>query len=202
MGLTIANKEVKIDNQLYLAPSWEDTGLLCFSLAQKILPKNIHFDRLIALVKGGLTWSRALCDYLNIKRLSAFQVEFYSDVSKTNNRPIIVQSLPAVVEGETLLLIDDVVDSGETIKIAKEYLYMCGAKKVVSCSLFIKSWAKEKPDYYIEETNAWIIFPHEVREMIMLLNNSWRKKGVNKDQIKKRFYQIGLSKKEVDYFLK
>lgn len=191
-----------IDKQLYLTPSWEDMGNLCFALAQKILEKNYKFDRLVALVKGGLTWSRTLLDYLNIKNLSAFQIEFYNNITKTNSRPIIIQSLPAVIEGETILLFDDVVDSGETIRVAKEYLYMCGAKKVVSCSLYIKDWAKIKPDFYSANTSAWIIFPHEVYETIILLYKKWRKNGLNTSEIKKRLSILGLPKNQVSYFLK
>lgn len=195
-------KSITSDNQLYLTPSWEDMGGLCFTLAQKILEKNYKFNRLVALVKGGLTWSRTLLDFLKIKNLSAFQIEFYKDITKTNSRPIIIQSLPAVIEGETILLFDDVVDSGETLRVAKEYLYMCGAKKVISCSLYIKDWAKIKPDFYSAHTKAWIIFPHEVNETISLLSQKWRKKGLNTSEVKNRLLTLGLPKNLVNYFLK
>ncbi len=161
--------QTTIDKQKYLTPSWEDMGKICFSLAESILKKETKIDRLVALVKGGLTWSRTLVDYLNIKELSAFQIKFYDDVYKTRRQPIIVQSLPVVVEGESLLLFDDVVDSGETLKIGKDYLLMCGAKKVITASLYYKQWAKIKPDYCAQTTDAWIIFPHEIREMTNLL---------------------------------
>lgn len=195
-------KSTTIKDQLYLTPSWEDMGKLCFKLSQNILDKNYKFDRLVALVKGGLTWSRTLLDYLNIKNLSAFQVEFYNDITKTNSRPIIIQSLPAVIEGETILLFDDVVDSGETLRVAKEYLYMCGAKKVYSSSLYFKTWAKIKPDFYSASTSAWIIFPHEIRETITLLKNKWKLEKVSLDTMKKRFLQLGISKQEINFFIK
>lgn len=195
-------KATIIDNQSYISPSWEQTGILCFELAKKIIAKGNKYDRLVALVKGGLTWSGTLIDYLDIPQLSSFQVKFYSNISKTNNRPIIVQSLPVVVENETILLFDDVVDSGETVKIAKDYLLMCGAKKVVTASLFIKDWAKIKPDFYATNTSSWIIFPHEIREMIKLLYSKWKKAKVSENEIKKRLIKIGISKTEVGYFIK
>ncbi len=194
-------KTVVIDQQLYLTPSWQEMGNLCFQLSQKILQKNQHFDRLVALVKGGLTWSRTLLDYLNIKKLSAFQVEFYQTIGKTRSQPIIIQSLPVVVQDEIILLFDDVVDSGQTLKMAKDYLYMCGAKKVVSASVYIKDWAKLKPDFYAAKTNAWIIFPHEINETITLLFQKWQKKGLDYSQIKKRLLTLGLPKNQVNYFL-
>lgn len=195
-------KATVIDNQSYITPSWEQTGLLCFELSKNISSRKIHFDRLIALVKGGLTWSRTLLDYLNIPQLSSFQVKFYSDIAKTNSRAIVVQSLPVVVENESILLFDDVVDSGETVKTARDYLLMCGAKQVTTASLFVKDWVKVKPDFYVYKTSSWIIFPHEIRESITLLYSRWRKEKISTNESKNRLIKIGISKKEVDYFTK
>ena len=176
-------------------------GSLCFTLAQEILKKGQEFDRLIALAKGGLTWSRTLLDYLKIPKVSTFQVKFYQDIGKTKREPIIVQSLPVTIEGEKILVFDDVADSGETLKIAKEYLKMCGAKRVSSATLFIKTWTKVKPDFHAQETDAWIIFPHEIREMIELLSAKWNKKGISQKEIKIRLLKIGLPKEQIKFFL-
>lgn len=195
-------KATVIDNQSYITPSWQYSGLLCFELAQKIISKKIQIDRLIALADGGLTWSKTLLDYLNIDKLSTLQIKFYQDIDKTNNRPIIVQSLATAVQNEKVLLFDDVVDSGQTLKVAKEYLLMCGARKVYTSSLFIKDWVQMKPDFYAANTKSWIIFPHEIREMTKLLYSKWKKAKVSENEIKKRLVKIGISKTEVDYFIK
>ena len=195
-------KQITIEKQQYITPSWEEMGELSFKLAKDILKKGKRFNRLIALADGGLTWSKTLLDYLNIDKLSTLQVKFYSGITKTNNRPIIIQSLPTAVQNETVILFDDVVDSGQTLKVAKEYLLMCGAKKVYTASLFFKDWAEIKPDFYAYNTSAWIIFPHEIREMIQLLSSQWEKSKVSNNEIKKRLLKIGVSKKEVNYFIK
>lgn len=194
-------KKVVFGKEKYLAPSWNEMGRLCFGLAQKILKKEQDYDRLVALAKGGLTWSRTLVDYLKIQKLSTFQIEFYKGVGETKLRPIIVQSLPVSIEGEKILVFDDVADSGETLKIAKEYLTMCGAKSVSSATLFIKKWVKTKPDFYAAKTDAWIVFPHETREMVELLSSKWGKKGISKEEIRSRLTKIGLPKNQVEYFL-
>lgn len=194
-------KVITIDNQKYITPSWEDMGNLCFDLSQKILSENGKYDRLIALVKGGLTWSRTLLDYLQIEHLSAFQVKFYQDIKKTDQKAVIVQSLPVVVEGESVLLFDDVVDSGETLDTAKQYLKMCGAKNITAASLFIKPWAKEKSDFYAENTDAWIIFPCEIRETITLLSKKWSSKNLTRKQVEEKLLQLNISQKEINLFL-
>lgn len=194
-------KSTSFDGQEYITPSWEDMGKLSFALAKSILNKNVKIDRLVALAKGGVTWSGTLLDYLNLDKISVFQIKFYTDIYKKDHRPIIVQSLPVQVENENILLVDDVVDSGETIQVAKSYLAMCGAKTITTASLFIKPWSKTKPDFYAESTKAWIIFPHEIREMITLLHNQWKKNHLGLHEIKQRLISLGIPKNEVTYFL-
>lgn len=194
-------KKTVFGKEKYLAPSWNEMGEICFKLAQKVLKDKQNFDRLVALAKGGLTWSRTLLDYLSIPKISSFQIEFYKGVGEMKQKPLIVQSLPVSVKKERILIFDDVADSGETLKIAKEYLRMCGAKSVSSATLFIKTWVKTKPDFYAAETDAWIVFPHEIREMIELLSLKWRKKAFSKKEIKARLLKIGLPKEQVSYFL-
>ncbi|MCL5019018.1 MAG: hypothetical protein M1426_00870 [Patescibacteria group bacterium] len=177
-------------------------GEICFNLAQKILAQKQQYDLIIALLKGGVTWSRTLLDYLGMEHLSIFQVKFYQNIKKTNKQPIIYQSLPVSIQGKNILLFDEVVDSGETLQFAQKYLEMCGAKKVSTAALCIKSWAKIKPDFFITETDAWIIFPHEIRETIKLLTGSWRKNKVNMAEINKRLCKLGLPKKQIKCYLK
>lgn len=194
-------KSTSFDGQEYITPSWEHMGKLSFALAKSILNKNIKIDRLVALAKGGVTWSGTLLDYLNLDKISVFQIKFYTDIYKKEKRPIIVQSLPVQVENENILLFDDVIDSGETIQVAKSYLTMCGTKTITTASLFIKPWSKIKPDFYAESTKAWIIFPHEIRETITLLHNKWKKGKHSITEIEKRLVNLGIPKTEVVYFL-
>lgn len=195
-------KYITIDNQRYTTPSWEYVGKLCFKMSQEILNTNKKFDRLVALVKGGLTWSRTIVDYLNIAQLSTFQVNLYTDIATKRNRPIIIQSLPAVINGENILLFDEVVDTGETLKTACEYLKMRGTKSITTASLVYKPWSKTKPDFYAEKVAAWVIFPHEIREMINLLKNKWQKAKIPDKEIYNRLLKIGIDEEQVKYFLR
>lgn len=76
-------KTAVFDQKEFITLSWQEMGEICFRLSKKILAKKIKFDRIIALAKGGLTWSRTLSDYLKIDKLSVVQVKFYQDIGKT-----------------------------------------------------------------------------------------------------------------------
>ena len=186
--------------QKYLTLSWNETGELTQQVAAKIIKSKQTFDRIVALGKGGLTWSRALADYLAMEKLSTMQISFYTDVGKTTKKPVIKQKLSVSVKGERILVFDDVADSGETLILAEKYLKKLGAKKVEVATLAIKTWTKYFPYYYALSSGAWIIFPHEVREMICLLKKNWTKKGWKDVQIKQNLKKVGISEKEMSLF--
>lgn len=195
-------KQKIYDKIPYIAPSWEDMGVLCFNLAKQILNRNMKYDRVVALAKGGWTWARALVDYLQIENIASVQIKFYSNVNKTEETPVILQSLSTGVNGEQILLFDDVADSGKTLEVAKDYVIKCGAKKVDTATLFYKPRSVYKPEYYSYQTSAWVIFPHEIREIVIQAGTKWLKSGLNKSEVIKRFTVLGLPKDQVAYFLK
>jgi hypoxanthine phosphoribosyltransferase len=190
-----------IHDQMYEYHSWGTLGEEIFILSKKILESGKKFDRVIALAKGGLTFSRSLVDYLSIKELSTFQIEFYTGVGTTNKTPVITQSLPVSIRDEHILVFDDVVDRGETLKLATEYLKYHGAQSITTAVLITKPWTKVQADFFARETDAWVIFPNESREHIQLLKKIWSDSGDSKEQIVENLLQIGLPKAEVELFV-
>jgi uncharacterized protein len=195
-------KLTSLEKDRFIAPSWEEMGKLCFDLAKKVISSDKKVNRIVPLAKGGWTWAKTFSDYTRIKDVASLKIDFYKGVYETSDTPVITQSLPISISGENVLLFDDVSDTGKTLEIAKSYLSMCGAKTVFSATLFMKPWTKFIPDYYGDETDAWVIFPHEIREMIDLLSTKWAKKGLSLSEIKDRLINIGISYEEVNYFLK
>lgn len=189
-----------IFGQKYLTLSWNETGDLILKVAAKIIKNNQSFDRIVALGKGGLTWSRTLADYLAMDKLSTMQICFYTDVGKTNAKPVITQPLSIRIQGERILVFDDVADSGETLILAEKYFKKLGAKKVEVATLAIKTWTKYFPKYYALSSGSWIVFPHEIREIIRCLKQSWTKKGWSDKQIRLNLKKVGVSDKEMNLF--
>lgn len=190
---------VTIDDQAYLAPSWSEMGEATVALAKKIKGSRKSYDRIIALAKGGWGWARQLQDLLGIKNLASVQISFYTHIGQTKKSPVVIQSLPISVAGESILVYDDVVDSGETIALAKDYLIMHGAAIVDTATHFTKSWTKINPTFSAGSTDAWIIFPHDSFEMIKLLQEKWA--GVEDAKLKQRLEKIGIESSIIDLAL-
>jgi hypoxanthine phosphoribosyltransferase len=195
-------KHTVIQKQGYLYLTWDDMGENLLGLVRKILKGGKKYDRIVALAKGGLTWSRALADYLQIEKLSSIQIQFYTGIGETAKTPVIIQSLPTSISGERILIFDDVADSGETLVMAKRYLEMHGAVVADSATLMTKTWTKFQPTYAGGNTEDWIIFPHEIRETICVLKKKLAKEGMTQAEIQKSLGKLGISKEEIALFYK
>lgn len=193
-------KQSHIHDQAYEMYNFEELGQDTFSIAEQILTKNHNFDRIIALAKGGLTYARSLVDFLAVDDVSSIKIEFYTGIGTTQKTPVITQSLPVSIKGERILIFDDIVDKGETMKLATEYLQYHGAADITTSALIQKPWTEFKVDYFARESEAWVIFPNEIRETISTLSSIWKDAGDSQEAIKEQLLEVGFSEKEVALF--
>lgn len=185
----------------YIAPSWDQLGHLSFKLGKQILQTEKKYDRIVVIAKGGLTWSRVLADYLQIPDIEIIRVKLYRGIGKAFKKPRIIQDIKADINGEKILLFDDVADSGQTLEFVKKLLLKLGAKSVDTSTLFFKSSSKIIPDFFDHQTDAWIVFPHEIREFVEETSKDWLKKGISRKQAAERYVRLGLPEDQVAYFL-
>ena len=133
-------------------------GELCFELSKKIIESGKEFDRIIALAKGGWTWARAVSDYTKIQNVGSIQYEFYADIYKTSKGPKLKQPLPISVKGEKLLILDDVADSGATLRTL---LARKKGWRVVTLYRTVHSAVQPDLSCRIKKKGDWVIFPWE-----------------------------------------
>lgn len=193
-------REITFDGINYVCPTWDEMGRVSFDLSRQINESGQEFDRLIALAKGGWTWARTTVDNLGIEQMSSIRVKSYNGVN-SNEKIKLIQPLTDLVNGERVLIFDDVADSGETLKFAKDYVIGAGAKEVKTATLCFKPRSCISPNFYGFETKAWVVFPHESREFIKDSCIMWSKNGVQNGEMRGRFLEIGLPENQVDFFM-
>lgn len=142
--------------------TWQELDALIDELARKI---NYKPDVLIGVSRGGLIPVRLLSDRLNNPNVAVIRTEFYTGVGTTTKTPKITQDIPIDVKGKTLLVVDDVADSGKSLQLIKKHLLAKGAKEVKIATLHYKSTSIVKPDYYAKETTEWLSYPWEKHEI-------------------------------------
>lgn len=192
---TFSNDPIK-----YLAPSWDDMDHLAFKISRRIIEDGLEFDRIVTMAKGGWPMARPLVDYVSAKEVASIGLKLYKGINEREAEPEVYQDINADVTGETILLFDDVADTGETIEFVKKYLEDKGAKKIFTATLFYKPHSSIKPDYYGRETISWIIFPYELRETMDVLVDKWESEGLDETKIINRFVELGFKKNMVEYF--
>ena len=144
--------------------SWNDIDKYSKELGGKIKKSNYKFDAIIGIASGGLIPTTYLSKILGIKKIGLFCAKSYCDQKQCTLQVI---SKPQInLEGENVLLVDNLVDSGVTINCIKKLLFNEYKVKAVKVAVYLvnKQNCKEYPDFYIKENKGWIIFPWEKTE--------------------------------------
>lgn len=183
---------VTIHDKTYELYTWDQFGELVSGLCGQMNENHERFDRVIALAKGGTAISRPVVDLLGVKELSSIQIEFYSGIGETNSTPVITQAIPVKIKDEKVLIIDDIADSGETLRLATQYVKQHGAALIKTATLIRKPWTSFLPDYAAAESEAWVIFPWEIRETILELSGMWSAKGQSEGDIREQLTRVGF----------
>lgn len=143
--------------------TYEMFGAAARELATTIAQDGFRPDAIIAIARGGLTLAGALGYALNVKMLGSLNVEFYSDVEQTLEAPVVLPPTldHASLEGKSILLVDDVADSGRTLSLVLQLLEAGGGEVRTVC-LYAKPQTVQEPTYTWRRTDKWINFPWSV----------------------------------------
>ncbi len=143
--------------------SYEEFGDAVRELAQTIKNSGYEPDIVLSIARGGLLIGGALGYALGIKNTFTISVEFYTGVNERLAIPVVLPPVPNKIDltGLKVLVADDVADTGETLKLVREF---CGEyiAEVRSAVLYEKPHSVEKPDYAWRTTDKWIEFPWSV----------------------------------------
>ncbi len=154
---------------VYLKPSFEELRNLIYDLYIKIRASKWSQDVNIGIGRGGLFVLRILQDYYvaaGIKMPYAVVVaERYTGVNKAGR--LRVKGLNTrLIRGKRVLVIDDVADQGLTLSGVVKEINNRGAAEVRTATVHVKVGSTFRPNYYVSETDAWIIYPWELYETI------------------------------------
>lgn len=132
----------------------EQVDQMIVQLAEQVRASEQHFDRIVGIERGGLYISLTLSKMLDLSHESIY-ISCYKDMVK-RAKPIIYGTLPI---GGWSLLVDDIVDSGETVRMYNQH---CGPQFKVA-ALHWNPKSSIKPDFYAaKKLNEWLTYPWEL----------------------------------------
>ena len=153
--------------------SWEEYHKKTEQLALKVHEDGWEFNQVVCIAKGGMRVGDVFARLFNVP-LAILSVESYKGEGFKNKRGAITFSRDLAKTspniGSKVLLVDDLADSGITLKKSIDWLeHFYGFyfdEPVRTAVLFYKAVSKYKPNYYIDylKDSPWIQMPFEKYE--------------------------------------
>jgi hypoxanthine phosphoribosyltransferase len=154
------------DDGKHLYVSWDEYHLLTERLALKVHASGWQFDQILCLARGGMrpgdVLSRVFDKPLGIMSTSSYRAEAGTIQGRLDLAKYI--TMPKGELAGRVLLVDDLADSGVTLKAVVERLRgMPAISELRSAVIWTKQVSAYTPDYYVEmlETSPWIHQPFE-----------------------------------------
>ncbi len=185
----------------YDVPTWSQIFDMLFCQAQKIQNQPYRPDVVVGIARGGLISARILTDLLETPELEILQMEFYTGINQTRLKPTIKQPINHSFAGKKTLIVDDIADSGESLKLAQTHLQELFAKEIKTATLFKKPFSTIIPDFYEKQTSNWVVFPWDTKETLRkIIQKNQGKRALNQEVAK--LVKAGLPKQLAERLLK
>ncbi|MFP9062282.1 phosphoribosyltransferase [Natrialbaceae archaeon A-chndr2] len=154
--------------------NWEYIYSLCRDVSDDVRSDEFEPDVIVALARGGWFAGRCICDFLGLDDLTSLKMEHYVGTAEKSGEPTIRYPMPeGSVEGKDVLIIDDIADTGGSIKRAQEYVEQRNAGAVRTATLQLLQTSEFEPDYVGEQLEewAWVVYPWNfIEDMIDLIS--------------------------------
>jgi hypoxanthine phosphoribosyltransferase len=151
---------------------WDYIYSLCRDVSNQVKAADFEPDVVVALARGGWFAGRCLCDFLGLDDLTSLKMEHYVGTAQKSGDPQVRYPMPeGSVEGKDVLIIDDIADTGGSIRRAHEYVTDRDAGEVRTATLQLLQTSEFEPEFVGErlEEWAWIVYPWNfIEDMIEL----------------------------------
>jgi hypoxanthine phosphoribosyltransferase len=177
---------------------WNYFYNLARKVADKINSSGYKPDIIVGLARGGWVLARILCDFVGIKDLVSLKVEHWGVTATPDGTAKLKHPLNVDLTGKKVLVVDDITDTGESMRVTVEYLKSLNPSEIRTASLQHLTCAKFKADYVGEVLPwRWVIFPWNFTEdMCTLIPKACKRLKVDLDgdidvtQIKNELKQL------------
>lgn len=147
-----------------------------FALGLKVLESGFLPDFIVAVWRGGTPVGIAVQELLKYAGVEtdhiAIRTSYYHGIDQTHSQ-VQVHNLGYLQENlnydHSLLIVDDVFDRGRSIQAIIEELKRLTRRNLPKDIRVATVWFKPEknvtdivPDYYVNETARWLVFPHEL----------------------------------------
>lgn len=135
--------------------SWDELHRNARALAWRLTEKG-PFTGIVAVTRGGLVPAAIIARELDIRLIDTVCIVSYKADNQRGELNVIK---PATGDGEGMLIVDDLVDTGHTAKLVRQML-----PKAHFATIYAKPSGRPMVDSYITEVSqdTWILFPWDM----------------------------------------
>lgn len=136
--------------------SWSDIAALCDDLAEMLDREGV--ESIVGVARAGLFPATSVslslrCELYPVRITRRHNDEVVFDV------PRWIVPVSGEVAGQSVAVIDEIADSGETLGLVAEAALRAGAARVVTAALVAHPWAQPFPAHAPLVTEAFVQFP-------------------------------------------
>lgn len=166
--MTVLHPQVSEEGTLEL--SWELFGELCRALALRVA-RDYDPEVVVGIAAAGVIPGAVVAAMMQ-KEFHAIKITRHLEESGVRDRPEILSTAPPQLAGRRVLLVDEICDSGDTMRLALAAVRDVGPAEVRTATSLIREGGYT-PDYYALETEGVVIFPWDqevIRDGRLVMN--------------------------------
>jgi uncharacterized protein len=160
MEIRMVESHARTEQPLKRILGWDD---ISFEVDQLVSVLRDDYDVMLVITRGGMIPACLISEKLNIRNILVAAVQFYSGIGETLDAPIFLQfPNDTLLAGKSILVIDDVWDSGRTATSVLERVRAAGGHPELAVLHYKPRASKfpaDRPDYFAEITDDWIVYP-------------------------------------------
>ena len=160
--------------------NWDYIYDLCREVSDDVKAAEFEPDVVVALARGGWFAGRVICDFLGLDDLTSLKMEHYVGTAQKSGEPTVRYPMPeGSVEDKDVLIMDDIADTGGSIRRADEYVTDRDPGEVRTATLQLLGTSEFEPDFVGERLDewAWIVYPWNFIEDMIDLTTGVMEKG-------------------------
>lgn len=153
-----------------------------YRLAVEILKSDFRPNFIVGVWRGGTPVGIAVQEMLDFFGVETDHISIrtssYSGLSRVEGVPVAVHGLKYLIRNvnadDALLIVDDVYDTGlsvqSVIETIRQKARLNAPEDIRVATAYFKpeqNRTDREPDFFIHQTNEWLVFPHEMKGLSM-----------------------------------
>lgn len=168
--------------------TWDEVDVICKKLTASI---DEPFDVIVCIMRGGAVPGVIIANELGIDEVVAIKVvqrgqlkgappatdTGESGAYRAEKGVVLVPLNDFDLKGKRVLVVDDVLDSGHSIKTALKEIWKQMPADVKLAVMQKKTYSKIEPDYCVETKTNWLFYPWMSLRELEEMKKSLARKG-------------------------